>query len=215
MSGEKNVTRRGFLKGALTLGAVAATASLAGCGTPQANGSGTSTDTTAVSWTQEADIIVVGGGASGCAAALAAGEAGASVILLEASSALGGCGSLCVGSMTTPVTKLQAEKGIDDSVELYLADVEENIGEEPIKRAGDDWNLFLIQANEGGKSVDWLIDHGVMFNGPLAYPHHSKDRMHMLSPTSAAWPPVLQPKIEAAGVEIKFQTKGIELVMDG
>jgi fumarate reductase flavoprotein subunit len=218
---EKNqidVSRRNFLKGAFTVGAVAATAGLVGCGTPNNSGGGTggdgATSTTNIDWSQEADIVVVGGGASGCATALSAGEAGASVILLESSSALGGCGALCVGSLTTPVTSLQTEAGVQDSIDLYLSDVEELLGEETIKRAGEDWDLFLMQANEGGKTVDWLVDHGVVFNGPLAYPHHSANRMHMLSPSSAAWPSALQPAIEAAGVEIKFQTKGVELVVD-
>jgi fumarate reductase flavoprotein subunit len=208
---QESVSRRLFFKGALFAGASVATIGVAGCSSSNGSGSGSAKEPDII-WDKEAEIVIVGGGASGCAAALSAGELGAKVILLEASSALGGCGALCVGSMTTPVTKLQVEKGIQDSVELYLSDVEERLGEETVKRAGKDWELFLIQANEGGKSVDWLVDHGVKFNGPLAYPHHSADRMHMLSPNSAAWPPVLQPQIEVAGVEILFQTKGIDLI---
>ena len=41
-------------------------------------------------WAREADVVVVGSGATGLPAAIAAREAGASVILVEASSDIGG-----------------------------------------------------------------------------------------------------------------------------
>jgi len=43
-----------------------------------------------VPWTDEADVVVVGSGAAGWSAALAASEAGASVLVLEKCDAVGG-----------------------------------------------------------------------------------------------------------------------------
>jgi fumarate reductase flavoprotein subunit len=213
---ENGLSRRSFLKGAAFAGASAAAAGLVACaGSPGDASGGGDNGGAKVSWTQEAEIVIVGGGASGAAAALAAAEAGASVILLEHSSALGGSGALCVGSVTTCATKMQADAGISDSVEKYLADVEELVGAETIKRAGDDWDLFKLQAQEGGRTVDWLVEQGVVFQGPYEYPHHSVPRLHALYPSSAAWPAVIQPKITAAGGDIKLQTKGVELVTEG
>ena len=43
-----------------------------------------------VQWDEEVDLICVGSGISGCAAAIAAAEAGLKVILIEKSYKLGG-----------------------------------------------------------------------------------------------------------------------------
>ena len=218
MSKIKNqVSRRNFLRGAAIVGAATVAGGLSACGGSNSGkndaSASTSDASSSVEWTDTADIVVVGGGGAGCACALAAGEAGASVILLESSPALGGCSALCCGSLTTPGSKMQAEKGITDSVEAYLKDAEHEMSKTAKARAGDDWAIFEMQAQEGGKTIDWLVDHGVQFNGPLPYPGHTNDRMHMLTPKSNVWPGVLQPQIESAGGKILLDTKGIELVV--
>ncbi|MDP7488628.1 MAG: FAD-dependent oxidoreductase, partial [Alphaproteobacteria bacterium] len=53
------------------------------------------------------DVIVVGGGGSGLAAALSAREAGRSVVLLEKNPALGGTTGLSIGSITATATPHQ------------------------------------------------------------------------------------------------------------
>jgi fumarate reductase flavoprotein subunit len=206
------VSRRNFLKGAAFVSAAAVAGGLAACDGTNSGGA-TGGNSAAIKWSDTVDIVVVGGGGTGCACALSAGEAGASVILLESSPALGGCSALCVGSLTTPGSKMQADKGIQDSAESYLEDAEHHLPKTAKARAGDDWAIFELQAKEGGKTIDWLVDHGVKFNGPLAYPGNTNDRMHMLTPKSSAWPLVLQPLIEAAGGKILLNTKGVELVV--
>ncbi|MDR1421882.1 MAG: FAD-binding protein [Coriobacteriales bacterium] len=211
------LSRRSFLRGAALAGVTAAsTMGMVACASPaQGDGAATTAGGSAVSWTKEADIVVVGGGASGCTASLAAGQKGASVVLLESSQALGGCGALCVGSVTTCCTKMQADAGITDTVADFVEDVRSIIGEESIKKAGDDWAISEKVFNEGGKTVDWLVENGVVFAGPFQYPKHKVPRIHALYPSSAAWPPVLMPKIEEAGVDIRLNTKGVELVLEG
>ena len=92
----QGMTRRGFMGAALagTMG-VAAASLLAGCGAPAAEGAKGSDGDAA--WDQEADVVVIGGGAGGHAAAIEAANAGASVILLEKASAVGGDSALCDG----------------------------------------------------------------------------------------------------------------------
>lgn len=209
-----DVSRRNFLKGAAVVGAAAVAGGLAGCSSGGGSAPSASASGSNVEWASEVDIVVVGGGGAGCSCALSAAEAGASVVLLEASPALGGCSALAVGSLTTPGSKMQAEKGITDSAEAYLEDAEHHLAKTAKARAGDDWAIFELQAKEGGKTIDWLVDHGVKFSGPLPYPGNTNDRMHMLTPKSSAWPPVLQPLIEKAGAEILLNTKGVELVVE-
>ena len=54
------------------------------------------------------DVVVVGGGGSGLAAAIEAGAAGRSVVLLEKNAELGGSTAWSIGSVTASGTPHQA-----------------------------------------------------------------------------------------------------------
>lgn len=65
------------------------------------------------------DVIVVGGGFSGCAAALAAARNGASVLVIEQSGALGGAANTCLINPFMPnATKITNDKGEKEKIEL-------------------------------------------------------------------------------------------------
>jgi succinate dehydrogenase/fumarate reductase flavoprotein subunit len=68
----------------------------------------------------EVDVVVVGSGGAGLAAALAAGVAGASVAVLEASGRFGGTTAVSGGQVWVPANHRMAELGVDDSVEEAL-----------------------------------------------------------------------------------------------
>ncbi len=62
------------------------------------------------------DVIVIGGGGgAGLAAAVSAGEVGASVLLVEAAERLGGSTSLSHGVFYASNTSVQAKAGVSDS----------------------------------------------------------------------------------------------------
>lgn len=54
----------------------------------------------------ESDVIIVGGGASGLAAAIAAAEQGAEVIVFEKANTTGGCANMAMGLLGVE-TKMQ------------------------------------------------------------------------------------------------------------
>lgn len=71
-------------------------------------------------WNDSTDVIVVGSGAAGCAAALAASVAGARVVLLERTSKLGGTSAVSGGVPWIPNNHHMHEIGASDSREKAL-----------------------------------------------------------------------------------------------
>ena len=74
-------------------------------------------------WDHETDVIVVGSGFAGLAAAIEAKEAGSSVIILEKMKGYGGNSTISDGVIAAAGTQMQAKAGIDDSPERMYTDM--------------------------------------------------------------------------------------------
>src|SRR5579859_6378214 len=75
-------------------------------------------------WEREVDVIVVGAGAMGLPAALRAQQAGASVLLLEATSDVGGHAIVSAGNVALGGgTSVQKKFGIADTPDLLFKDL--------------------------------------------------------------------------------------------
>ncbi|WP_232216505.1 MULTISPECIES: FAD-dependent oxidoreductase [Brenneria] len=100
------------------------------------------------------DVVVVGGGVSGTAAALAAAEKGAKVLVIEKMPVLGGAGRMASG-FTAVESSLQKAKGMKyTAAELTqrLLEYNQYLSNGPLtKRIVD----------KSASTVDWMIKHGV------------------------------------------------------
>ncbi len=67
------------------------------------------------------DVVVLGSGAAGLTAALAAALEGADVAILEKAELIGGTTALSGAGIWVPGNPIAAQKGIDDSLEEGLA----------------------------------------------------------------------------------------------
>lgn len=74
-------------------------------------------------WDEAADIIVIGSGFAGLAAAIEAKNAGSSVMVLEKMKGYGGNSTISDGVMAAAGTAMQAARGIEDSPQLMYADM--------------------------------------------------------------------------------------------
>ncbi|MHB2169792.1 FAD-dependent oxidoreductase [Alsobacter sp. R-9] len=131
----------------------------------------------------EAEVLVVGAGAGGLTAALAAREAGADVVVLERDPVPRGSTALSAGLIPAAPTRFQAERGIDDSAVLFASDILRKAKGEP-----DAAQVAAIAARSG-PVIEWLADaHGLPFSvvHDFSYPGHSARRMHGLPSRSGA-----------------------------
>jgi len=128
-----------------------------------------------VLWDIETDIAVVGGGACGLIASLAAEERGVEVLLLEKEKKVGGNTSLSQGMIPAAGTRFQKAAGIDDSSELMAEDIfkKNNYGSDP--------EITLHLCKESKNLVEWLVDSvGIHLDivTDFIYPGHSRHRIH-------------------------------------
>lgn len=83
------------------------------------------------SWDDEVDVLVVGTGAAGLSAAIAASDAGSKVLLVEGTDRWGGTTMRSGGGLWMPANPLMVRDGVDDSVDkalTYLDAVVEDAG---------------------------------------------------------------------------------------
>ena len=127
-------------------------------------------------FTTHVPVLIIGAGACGTIAALAAQEHGAEVLILERDAKPTGSTSLSGGQIPAAGTKLQRAAGLlDDTPELLANDL--------INKAhGEcDKEMAWLIARESAKTIDWLVERHRM---PLScildfqYPGHSRMHMH-------------------------------------
>lgn len=121
---------------------------------------------------ETADLIVVGAGVSGAAAAVEAASLGHSVLGIDAAPAFGGTARLAGGGICVPGSQMQRAQGIEDSVELALADLSANSN-----IFDREWaQAYLSRAN--GEVFEWLRGIGVDFAHLYHFESDSVPRFH-------------------------------------
>ena len=157
----------------------------------------------------EADVIVVGGGGSGLAAAWEAAQLGVRVIVLEKNPHTGGSTSWSVGSITATGTPHQRRAGIRDSPDEHFEDMSLNAG--PLAPR-DNLALRRMLVDHMAETLDWLQSLGVVFVGPMPEPPHRHPRMHVVVPNSTSFAYHLARHCGRLGVDIRLSTRSERLI---
>lgn len=160
-----------------------------------------------------ADVVVVGGGPGGCAAALEAARAGASVLLLEALDSVGGNAARSTGYMAFADFDAQHSAAIADSPEDYLADM---VAEAELQRDRYgvifDTDLARLYAEQSADAYRFLVDLGFRFNRFVPRPRqHRIDRMMDVADT-AMFRGLFAAALEEAGVEVRYRVRARRLL---
>ncbi len=125
---------------------------------------------------ETADVIVVGAGMAGYACAIEAANLGASVILLEKESSIGGSSLLSGGSFAFARTDEQRAAGIDDTTDLMLSDLR------AVGQHKNDEALLQAFGAEQVATYRWLQSLGFVFGPPKVASGQSVPRTHRADP---------------------------------
>jgi fumarate reductase flavoprotein subunit len=122
-------------------------------------------------------LIIVGAGAAGLCAGLAAKEAGIDAVVMERDDVPSGSTALSAGLIPAAGTRFQRDKGIVDSPDLFAADIQ--------RKAKGEADRAVVETVATGAAplVEWLSDrYGLPFEvvDNFNYPGHSAMRMHGL-----------------------------------
>src|SRR5882724_13080418 len=116
----------------------------------------------AIAWDREVDVVVIGAGAGGLVAAIAAREKGASVLIVEKNFDIGGRAMMSYGGLYIGGgNRLQKQKGVEDTPDLVFADWSRP--EKPMGRFSDR-SLVRTYADNNLELFDWLEKHGVKWD---------------------------------------------------
>jgi fumarate reductase flavoprotein subunit len=155
--------------------------------------------------TSETPLLIVGAGAAGLCAALAAKEWGVEALVIERDAVPAGSTALSAGLIPAAGTHFQRAKGIADSPELFAADIQR-------KASGEaDQSIVEAVAHGAGTLVEWLADrYGLPFDviDNFNYPGHSAMRMHGL-PTRAGLELIDRLRSAAEASNIPIITKAV------
>ena len=148
------------------------------------------------------DLVIIGGGPAGLAAAISAKEAGLkNIILIEKLDILSGNGKFDMNFYDLINSEAQKANGINDTVEALIAD-----NTNPL----DTPERIRAQA-EGAFVLDkWLRSFGVKLN------YNYGKRGHMAESNAYAGAHVqdgMEKKVEELGIDVRTGTKGLDLIM--
>jgi fumarate reductase flavoprotein subunit len=128
---------------------------------------------------QNYDVVVVGSGGAGLAAAIQACDEGAKVLIVEKMSTIGGNTIKASVGMNAAETRFQRLKGIEDSKELFY--------QETLKGGQFKNNTVLLKEfiERAPQAVEWLAEHNIELSDITITGGMSIDRTHRPADRSA------------------------------
>ncbi len=155
----------------------------------------------------KADVVVIGSGNCGLAAAITAAEAGAKVILFEKQKSLGGSSNFFCGTFAVESVMQRANFIMYTRDEAFQAIMEYT-----------HWkaNGRLVRAviDESAATIEWLLEHGVEFVDVITNMPYTQPTYHRVKGKGAAAVKALSDYAKAKGVLFYTDAPVIELLKE-
>lgn len=156
-----------------------------------------------------ADVVVVGAGGAGVAAAVEAADSGAQVILLEKLSQIGGTTATSqglVGGYESQFTKaLDVHYTFDEMYENLMSNASYRLDPE----------LTTITVERSGETIDWMANRlNMPFSDEVAVGYGPLQMMHQVEGAGAAIRTAMEAALETTSVELMLETRGEALLMN-
>ncbi|MCS7136697.1 MAG: flavocytochrome c, partial [Aigarchaeota archaeon] len=163
-------------------------------------------------WDEEADVVIVGSGGAGLAAAITAHDEGAKVLIVEKMPQMGICNTAVSGGIINAWSsklKLHEKQGIKDSLELQYQD---------ILRSGDymgDPELIRTLVENAPSTIDFLVDIGVPFGDTLTMSGgQSVPRTFRIIGSGAALYKPLREAVQKRGIKVLLEHKVTKIIRE-
>ena len=162
---------------------------------------------------ENTEILVIGGGMAGMAAALEAVQQGAKVTLIEKNAATGGTLAIAGGYLIACDAGIFDSANAADSLDDFRKAWEAHMAYSGVDSGYPDWERWESVVGDTGKTVDWLSESGVSFEeAPYmgfdggAYPVAKHEK------AGAGMAAELLDMLVKAGVDVHTETRATELV---
>lgn len=160
---------------------------------------------------QNYDVVIVGSGGAGLAAAIQAHDEGARVVIIEKMPTIGGNTIKASVGMNAAETRFQKLKGIEDSKELFF--------EETLKGGQFKNNPVLLRefVDLAPEAIEWLANHGIELNDITITGGMSIDRTHRPADRSAVGGFLISglvKNINSRNIEVLLETSVAEILYE-
>jgi fumarate reductase flavoprotein subunit len=160
---------------------------------------------------ENADVVIIGGGGAGIAAAIESAKNGSKTVLLEKMPIIGGSSLLSTGGMNVQGSRQQKEAGIQDSPELFLEDTFR------VGKGKNDRAINEVLVNKSPEALLWFegiggkldLDKGVYGGCKAPRMHYTKSGgigRYMIS--------VMKPELEKSGADVRVNSTVVRINKD-
>ena len=157
------------------------------------------------------DIVIIGAGGAGLAAAIEGVQNGTKVIVLEKMGVAGGNTTSATGGLNAAETKIQKQLGIEDTKEQFYADT---------MKGGYNKNdpaLVRKMVDKAAETVDWLMSFGVDLSDVGKMAGSTNKRTHRPqggAAVGAHMVSVMEAEALKIGVDLRKNSKVIDIIKE-